>query len=100
MAHLRRGFNAPALEMVSFFAEGSPPSGNAFGEESSTAGFAGVLPLYAEAAPDLFLDIVEQDLQIDDPKIFVAAPQNPVSRKRRLGSQRLVRMCGYPANSC
>jgi hypothetical protein len=28
------------------------------------------LPLYAEAAPDLFLDIVEQDLQIDDPKIL------------------------------
>ncbi len=28
------------------------------------------LPLYAEAAPDLFLDIVEQDLQTDDPKIL------------------------------
>jgi hypothetical protein len=28
------------------------------------------LPLYAEAAPDLFLDIVEQDLQSDDPKIL------------------------------
>lgn len=28
------------------------------------------LPLYAEAAPDLFLDIVEQDLKSDDPKIL------------------------------
>jgi addiction module HigA family antidote len=28
------------------------------------------LPLYAEAAPDLFLDIIEQDLQTDDPKIL------------------------------
>ena len=28
------------------------------------------LPLYAEAAPDFFLDIVEQDLQTDDPKIL------------------------------
>jgi hypothetical protein len=28
------------------------------------------LPLYAEAAPDLFLDIVEQDLKGDDPKIL------------------------------
>ena len=26
--------------------------------------------MYAEAAPDLFLDIVEQDLQSDDPKIL------------------------------
>ena len=28
------------------------------------------LPLYAEAAPDLFLDILEQDLQTEDPKIL------------------------------
>jgi addiction module HigA family antidote len=28
------------------------------------------LPRYAEAAPDLFLDIVEQDLKSDDPKIL------------------------------
>jgi addiction module HigA family antidote len=28
------------------------------------------LPLYAEAAPDVFLEIIEQDLQSDDPKIF------------------------------
>ena len=30
----------------------------------------GDLPLYAEAAPDLFLDIIEQDLETDDPKIL------------------------------
>lgn len=28
------------------------------------------LPLYAEAAPDLFLEIVEEDLRSDDPKIL------------------------------
>jgi hypothetical protein len=30
----------------------------------------GDLPLYAEAAPDVFLDIVEGDLRSAEPKIF------------------------------
>jgi hypothetical protein len=44
----------------------------------SWASQKGDLPLYAEAAPDLFLDIIEQDLNTEDPKILsLLKPASP-----------------------
>ena len=50
------------------------------------------LPLYAEAAPDLFLDIVEEDLQSEDPKILSLL--KPVSSEISEAAVRAADSCG------